>query len=70
MNLRLRMCSLLSLLKIRHPDCEHCNIVDTCGEQMRRRLEELGLRTQPHPPNEGVHGEVIDSKAGEVVAST
>jgi hypothetical protein len=39
---------------------------------MRRRLEELNWRTQPHPLNHGDHGEVMgvfDSKPGEVVAS-
>jgi len=33
---------------------------------MRRRLEELNWRTQPHSLNNGV----FDSKPGEVVAST
>jgi len=67
------MCSLLSLLRMHHLDCEHCNIVQTCGEQMRRRLEELKWRTQPLSPSDGVHGEVVevfDSKSGEVVAGT
>jgi hypothetical protein len=68
-NLKLRMCSLLSLLRIHQPDCEHCNAGQTCGEQMRKRLEELGWRTQPHSPDNGEHGaEVSDSKPGEVVA--
>lgn len=69
MNLRVRMCSLLSLLRIRHPDCEHCNAGQTCGEQMRMRLEELGCRTQPHSPDNGEQGvEVFDSKPGEIDA--
>jgi hypothetical protein len=39
---------------------------------MRKRLEELSWRTQPHPLNNGDHGEVVkvfDSEPGEVVAS-
>jgi len=41
-------CYLLSLLQIRHPDCEHCNARETSGHEMRERLEELNLRTQRH----------------------
>jgi hypothetical protein len=55
----------LSLLKIQHPDCEHCNAREKYGEEMRRRLEELNWRTQPGSLNEGV----FDSKPAEVVAS-
>jgi hypothetical protein len=58
-------CYLLSLLKIQHPDCEHCNAREKYGEEMRRRLEELNWRTQPGSLNEGV----FDSKPAEVVAS-
>jgi hypothetical protein len=39
---------------------------------MRKRLEELNWRTQPHPLNDGDHELVVgvfDSKPGEVVAS-
>lgn len=57
MNLR---CWLLSLLNIHHPDCGHCNAHDTCGEEMRKRLEELNWRTNPRSPN--------DSKPGEIIA--
>ncbi len=69
MNLK---CYLLSLLKIQHPDCEHCNAREKYGEEMRRRLEELNWRTQPGSPSNGDHGEavgVFDSKPCEVVAS-
>ena len=62
MNLK---CYLLSLLKIQHPDCEHCNAREKYGEEMRRRLEELNWRTQPGSPSNGV----FDSKPAEVVAS-
>jgi len=63
-------CYLLSLLKIQHPDCEHCNARETCGEELRKRLEELNWRAQPH--SHGDHGEVakvFDSKSGEVIST-
>lgn len=66
-------CYLLSLLTIHRPDCEHCNARETCGDQMRRRLEELNWRTQPHSLNDGDHEELVgvfDSKPDEVVAGT
>ena len=70
MNLRVRMCYLLSLLRIHQPDCEHCNADQTCGEQMRKRLEELARRTPPHSlDNRERGGEVFDSKVREVVAA-
>jgi hypothetical protein len=58
-------CYVLSLLRMQHPDCELCNAREKYGEAMRRRLEELNWRTQPHSPNNGV----FDSKPAEVVAS-
>jgi len=65
-------CSLLALLRIHSPDCEHCKAREEYGVEMRKRLEELNWRTQPHPLNDGddelVVG-VFDSKPGEVVAS-
>jgi hypothetical protein len=64
-------CSLLSLLKIHRPDCEHC-AREVYGEEMRKRLEELNWRTQPHSANNGDHGEVgevFDYKPGECVAT-
>jgi hypothetical protein len=39
---------------------------------MRKRLEELNWRTQPHSVNNGNHGEAVedwDSKPSEIVAS-
>ncbi len=39
---------------------------------MRRRLEELNWRTEPHSLNNGDHGEVgevFESRPGEVVAT-
>ena len=66
-------CYLLSLLKIQHPDCELCNAREKYGEEMRKRLEELNWRTQPHSLNNGEHGEVVgvfDSKPRDVVAGT
>ena len=68
MNLR---CYLLSLLRIHRPDCELCKARETCGDEMRKRLEELNWRMQPRSLNSGDHGQavkVFDSKP-EVVAS-
>ena len=38
------MCSLLFLLGIHRPDCEHCHVRETCGYETRKRLEELNWR--------------------------
>ena len=65
MNLK---CYLLSLLRIQHPDCELCNARETCGVEMRKRLEELNCWTQPRSLNNGDHG-VFDSKPGEVIST-
>lgn len=70
-------CYLLSFLKLHSPDCECLNARETSGEEMRRRLEELNWRTQPHSlnthslnnENHGQLVEVFDSKPGKVVAS-
>jgi hypothetical protein len=59
-------CRLLSLLRVHQPDCQHCNAREKYGVEMRRRLEELNWRTQPHSHNNGDYGEV-DSKPGEVI---
>ena len=45
----------LSLRRIHHPDCERCNARETCGDEVRRRLEELNWRTQPDSLNNGDH---------------
>ena len=66
MNLR---CYLLSLLRIHRPDCELCNAREKYGVEMQKRLEELSWRTQPRSLTNADHGEVFDSKPGEVVAS-
>jgi hypothetical protein len=63
-------CYLLSLLRIHHPDCEICNARERYGVEMRRRLDELSWRTQPH--SHGDHGEVakvFDSEPGEVIST-
>ena len=44
--MRTRICYVLSLLGIHRPDCEHCMARLTCGNEMRKRLEELNGRTQ------------------------
>ncbi len=69
MNLR---CYLLSLLRIHSPNCEVCNAREKYGVDMRKRLEELNWRTQPHSPNNGDHGEVVevfDSRPGVVMSA-
>jgi len=60
-------CYLLSLLRIHSPNCEVCNAREDYGLEMRKRLEELNWRTQPHSPASGDHV-VFDSEPGEVVA--
>ncbi len=65
MNLR---CCLLSLLRIHHSDCKRCNARETCGDEMRKRLEELNWRTNPQSLDKGDRAE--GSKPGEVVSGT
>jgi hypothetical protein len=65
-------CYLLSLLRIHSPNCEVCNAREKYGVDMRKRLEELNWRTQPHLPNNGDHGEVVgvfDSRPGVVMSA-
>jgi hypothetical protein len=40
-NLRSRICYLLSILRIHQPDCEHCAARLACGVAIRKRLAEL-----------------------------
>jgi len=64
-NLRRRICYLLSFLRIHSPDCQHCNALETRWFEMRERLEELSWRTQPVSLKNGDHEEVVgvpDSK--------
>jgi len=44
--LRPQICYVLSLLRIHSPDCEHCMARLTCGDDLRKRLEELDGWTQ------------------------
>jgi hypothetical protein len=63
-------CYLLSLLRIHSSDCD-CNARKACGDEMRKRLDELSGRMQPRSLNNGDHGEavgVFDSKPGEVIS--
>ena len=65
-------CYLLSLLRIHRPDCELCKALETCGDEMRKRLEELNWRSQPRSLKNEDHGEAVrvsDSEP-EVVASS
>jgi hypothetical protein len=47
MNLRPRICYVLSFLEIHNPDCKHCTANLTCGNDLRKRLEELNEPVQP-----------------------
>ncbi len=60
MNLRPWTCYLLSRLRIHSPDCEHCSVRETCGDEMRNRLEELNWRTQTRSLDKTDHEEVVD----------
>ena len=40
---RPRICYVLSLLRIHSPDCKHCMAHLTCGNELRKRLEELNV---------------------------
>src|SRR5579864_9778300 len=44
--LRPRICYVLSLLRIHNPDCRHCAAHLICGNELRKRLEELNERMQ------------------------
>jgi hypothetical protein len=44
---RPRICHVLSLLRIHNPDCKHCAAHLTCGNELRKRLEELNEPRQP-----------------------
>jgi hypothetical protein len=65
-------CYLLSFLRIHRPGCELCKARHTCGNQIRKRLEELRVPAQPHWVNSEDNGEVaevFDSEPVEVVAN-
>ncbi len=66
MNLRPRICYVLSVLRIHRPHCEHCSAREMRGDEIRKRLEELNWRTQPRWVNHGKVLEVSDSEPGVV----
>ena len=49
-NYRPQVCYVLSLLRIHKPDCEHCMARERCGDDLRKRLEELDVRILHQPP--------------------
>jgi hypothetical protein len=49
-NLRRRICYLLSLLRIHRPNCKHCAACLTCGTELRERLQELNGPTRLGSP--------------------
>jgi len=52
---RPRICYVLSLLRIHSPDCEHCMVRQICGDELRKRLEELDGRKSPSSQGNGNH---------------
>ena len=56
-------CSVLSLLRIHHPDCQYCKARERYGVEMRNRLEELNWRMHPSSPEVGV----FDSEPRKVI---
>ena len=65
-------CHLLSLLRIHPLSCEHCQVSEKFGLEMRERLEELNRRMQPNLLKKEIHREIVegfDSKPSEVLAS-
>jgi positive regulator of sigma E activity len=50
-------CYLLSLLRIHRSDCQYCNARETCGDEMRKRLEELNWPTHLHSLSNGIKKE-------------
>ena len=59
MDLRGRICYLLSILRIHSPDCEHCYVHEMRWGEMRNRLEELSWRTQPYALQKGDQRELV-----------
>ena len=65
-------CYLESLLGIHRPDCERCHPHENWGPEVRKRLEELNLGTEPHSTDNGDPEEVegvLDPKPNEGIAS-
>jgi hypothetical protein len=55
------LCKVLLLLRMHRPDCEHCaDLQECCGDEMRKRLEELRLQetSKAEPPKSGTVGKV------------
>jgi hypothetical protein len=63
-NLRPRVCYVLSLLRIHSPDCEHCMARLTCGDELRKRLEQLSGRRPPRSRETGDDGEAAANRTG------
>jgi hypothetical protein len=53
----------LSALRIHSPDCKHCAVYLTCGNDLRKRLEELNEPSQPVQLQSVLHGfEIVASE--------
>jgi hypothetical protein len=60
----------LRLLRIHHPDCQY-GAREKYGMEMRKRLEELNWRMQPHSPTNANREQIaraLDSKQDEFVS--
>jgi hypothetical protein len=55
-NLRPRICCVLALFRIHSSDCKQCSARLTCGEDLRKRLEELNGLKQPCAHENADHG--------------
>jgi len=65
-DLRVWICSLLTLLRIHSLDCEHCNARATCWIETRKRIEELNWYTQQRALRNEDHRKIPDSKSPEL----
>ena len=59
--LRPRICYVLSLLRIHNPDCKHCAARLSCGNELRKRLEEL------NEPMQAISESVFQEAGGTAV---
>jgi hypothetical protein len=61
-------CCLFSVLKIHRTDCEHCNVRETRGDEIRKWLEELNWPARPRSFNRGIMERQWRWSSGEVAA--
>jgi hypothetical protein len=66
--LRPRICYVLSLLRVHSPDCKHCVAHLTCGDELRKRLDELNGRPQACSHENGDHREFVEGPRCQAAA--